>query len=253
MKDEADMGIDILTPSEIAAGEPGAAVVVSVNGSVVGIATGIAGTSTTLFQYTFGPGELATTFIPSGGGGGLNAISGVVQYYDGTDFQDRFGDPLPLLLTLDQTPPVASTPDLLPSSDSGTYDDDNETSIEQPTFAGVGEPGAKVQLRANNAIVGCTFVDSQGEWVITSAPLVIGDYSITVRLEDLAGNISTDSPSLDITITEDPLVERVENLEEGLTDLTELVGSHTHEYLTGQGKGHNNTVADTTPPTGSSG
>jgi hypothetical protein len=167
----------------------------------------VAETNGTIYEYPFQPGDLSTPFSLSGGGGGLYTVTSAVEVIDpaatGFPLQIYSDRSLPLLLTLDQTAPVANAPDLQPCSDAG-IDDDNQTYINQPTFQGTGEPGAKVQLKANGCIVGHTVVDSEGNWAVTSAPLVIGDYSITVRFEDLAGNYSEPSAPLEITITETP-------------------------------------------------
>ncbi len=192
LADFAAMGIDILTPSEVADGEPGAAVHVIVNGGAVGFATPIPGTNSTLFQYTFAPGELSTTFIPAGGGGGLNVVKAAVRIFDGQDAQanGRTQESSPLLLTLDQIAPDPSTPDMLASSDSGTLDDDNVTSKMAPAFQGTGEPNVKVRVFADGLLVGQSVVTSDGRWEITAEPLVDEVYEITTELEDLAGNIS---------------------------------------------------------------
>ena len=200
-------GIDILSPTEVADQEDGAAVEVFVNGNSVGYATPIPGTGDTLFEYTFEPGELSTTFIPARGGGGLNFVKAAVRMFDGQEDEEGDPDPEdartqlsePLLLTLDPTAPDASVPDMLDSSDSGNRNDDDVTNVTQPAFQGIAEAGAIVRVFANDVQVGQGVVgsdltdgayDQMGRWEVTIEPLVDGEYTITTEIEDLAGNIS---------------------------------------------------------------
>jgi len=214
--DFAAEGIDILTSTEAAAGDDGAAVDVYVNGVWVGYADVISGTFDKLFEFTFGGTDLSTTFIPVGGGGGLNFVQASVRIFDGQDTQQNGRTQLsePLLLILDQTAPAPGTPDLLPSSDSGTSGSDNITNVTQPAFYGLAEPNSTVLVLANNLLVGQgvvgtdatggTIDDGLGFWEVTVEPLKHGQYNITSRMEDLAGNLSDPSNPLQITIDTTP-------------------------------------------------
>ena len=196
LSDFAVMGIDILSPAEVTNGDPGAAVEVIVNGSAVGFATLIAGTNSTLFEYTFEPGELSTTFIPVPGGGGLNAVKAAVRVFDGQDApaNGRTSESAPLLLTLDTAAPNPSEPDMLASSDAGMSSTDNVTSKMNPAFRGTAEANAKVRILANNTIVGQGIVTADGRWEVTVEPLRDGSYQITTEIEDDAGNIGVWPP-----------------------------------------------------------
>ncbi|HBO45465.1 MAG TPA: hypothetical protein DD670_16345, partial [Planctomycetaceae bacterium] len=231
----AAAGIDILDPAEVAAGDPGAAVEVFVAGVPVGFATPIAGTGDTLFEYTFTAGELSTTFIPVGGGGGLNFVKAAVRIFDGQAAQadDRTLLSEPLLVTLDMTAPALSTPDLLASSDSGASNTDNITAIRQPAFQGVAEANTRVRVYANGVVVGEGTVGSDatdgtignglGLWEVTVEPLVDGAYTIQTRLEDLAGNLSGLSAGLLVTIDatppQRPTIDLVNSDDTGWSDL----------------------------------
>ncbi|MCO6453692.1 MAG: CHRD domain-containing protein [Pirellulaceae bacterium] len=233
LQDFADMGIDILTPTEIANGEPGAAVEVFANGSSVGFATQV-GALNTLFSFNFDPTGVAngswSQLIPINGGtavapanqGYFNIVTAAVRIFDGQANQatgrttmsaseDVHFDP--------NAPDVAlATIDLLNASDSGHTVGDNITNISQPAFAGVAEENTKIRLFANGELVGQSVVNSDrsngsvapfnndglGIWEITVEPLVDGDYDITIELEDVAGNVSPRSPVL-LTITVDTL------------------------------------------------
>jgi len=207
LADFANQGIDILTPAEVAANEPGAAVEVFVNGLAVGFAEPVAGTNNTLFAYTLAPGDLSTTFAPVGGGGGANQVTAAVRVFDGQTPQadGRTLAAEPLQVILDQTAPAApSAPDLLASSDTGDSATDDLTALAQPAFAGTAEAGATVRLFADGLPIGQTVAAPDGAWEITTEPLDDGTYTITAEAEDLAGNISPRSGGLALTIDTTP-------------------------------------------------
>ncbi|MFC3880800.1 Calx-beta domain-containing protein [Algoriphagus namhaensis] len=94
-----------------------------------------------------------------------------------------------------------STPDLVPSSDSGVSDSDNITNDNTPTFEGTALPNSTVTLNSNiDGNVGATTTDGSGNWSITSSTLSSGVHIITAIVTDLAGNSSPASPGLEITI-----------------------------------------------------
>ena len=194
-------GILILDAAQAAAGNiPGAAVEVLINGLPVGFATAIPGTAFTLFQYTCAPGDLSTTLIPVGGGGGLNIVAAAVRMFDGQvpNADGRTQECPPTYLVLDRTAPQGSLPDMLSSSDGGWSDRDNVTYLAQPAFQGTSEPGADVFIYAYDVdanetnLVGLAEVLTDGRWEITVEPLEHGDpeaeYWIYADYEDLAGN-----------------------------------------------------------------
>ncbi|MFG2938166.1 Ig-like domain-containing protein [Streptomyces sp. NPDC048282] len=117
----------------------------------------------------------------------------------------------PLLITLDTTAPRRPhAPDLLASSDTGDHRD-NITSMGKPAFQGRrAEPNTLVRLiadpagRDRPAVVGTDTVTSRGAYEVVSAPLDLGRYRFSVRLEDLAGNVGPASPPLRVTITKRP-------------------------------------------------
>ena len=157
-------GIDILTAAEAEAGlTPGAAVEVFVNGNSVGFAEPIAASGNTLFRYTFEPGELPVTDLDpeasfvADSGGWLHYVKGAVRIFDGQmdDARSR-PDPAtgrtqlsePLELVVDTVAPAASLPNLLASSDSGRFNDDNVTNITTPAFDGTAEHNAIIRVFA---------------------------------------------------------------------------------------------------------
>ncbi len=109
-----------------------------------------------------------------------------------------------LTVTIDTSIATPPAPNLEPSSDSfgpnGTSFDDitNDTT---PTFDGIAEANASVEVFSNVAgLLGTTTADAGGLWVFTSGPLTQGDHNITVRATDPAGNVSGMSAALMITI-----------------------------------------------------
>ena len=192
--DFANMGIDILTPAEVAANEPGAAVEVFVHGQSVGIANPVAGSNNTLFTFQFSAGDLSE---------GLNVVTAAVRIFDGQNAQQDGRSQMsePLLLTLDTTAPATpAAPDLLAASDTGMNDDDNVTAKMRPAFDGITEDNAKVRVKADGVVVGEGVATARGDWEVTVEPLDDGVYDITVEAEDLAGNVSSMSSALQVEI-----------------------------------------------------
>ncbi len=105
-----------------------------------------------------------------------------------------------LSVTIDITAPaVPPAPDLNAASDTGTSTTDNYTNDTTPTFDGTAEANSTVTLYSDAVLVGTTTATG-GAWTITSSALAAGVHSITVRATDAAGNQSTDSSALSITI-----------------------------------------------------
>ncbi|NQT12701.1 MAG: hypothetical protein HQ582_08130 [Planctomycetes bacterium] len=122
----------------------------------------------------------------------------------------------PLVLTVDNTAPAASIPDLLETSDSGVSNTDDITNVTAPAFRGVAEHNAIIRVFANGVMVGQGYVGSDGtettedttnpepdqigSWEVTIEPLKYGQYVIETEVEDLAGNISARSDPLTIVV-----------------------------------------------------
>ncbi|HYE86990.1 MAG TPA: Ig-like domain-containing protein [Vicinamibacterales bacterium] len=104
--------------------------------------------------------------------------------------------------TLDHTAPSApSTPDMTSGTDSGTSNIDNITSDDTPTFTGTAESGSTVALYDTD---GTTVLGSAtatgGNWSITASALSSGSHTITAKATDAAGNVSSASSGLAVTI-----------------------------------------------------
>ena len=136
------------------------------------------------------------------------------------EIEDRAGNLSPdflLDVQIDTVPP-ASTIDIIASSDSGMFDDDNVTNIQQIAFQGRGETNGIITLFAQKVdetgtpfgdlliigtgLVGSDFTDvqaeipeatdddGQGMWEITAEPLTDGVYDVYALIEDWADNHS---------------------------------------------------------------
>ena len=108
-----------------------------------------------------------------------------------------------LNVTIDITPPVVSTPSLLPPSDDGIQGD-NLTNDNTPTIGGsCDDYSSSIAIYAAQGENGSEFagkVDTfTGAWTATTAVLQDGAYEIGALATDLAGNVGK-SATLKITI-----------------------------------------------------
>ncbi|HTN11935.1 MAG TPA: Ig-like domain-containing protein, partial [Acetobacteraceae bacterium] len=102
---------------------------------------------------------------------------------------------------LDQQAPAAPPPAALaPGSDSGSSASDNITNATTPTLIGSAEAGATVTLYDGAAVLGTGIAGLDGAWSITSTVLAAGAHAFTTKATDIAGNTSTASPALAVTI-----------------------------------------------------
>ena len=94
-------------------------------------------------------------------------------------------------LTIDTTAPNQPTIDA-PS--------DTTFTINNPTITGTAEAESTVALLIGTAVIGTQPAGSDGSFAITSSPLFDNVYELTVTATDAAGNTSSASAGLDITI-----------------------------------------------------
>src|SRR5204863_7547601 len=103
-----------------------------------------------------------------------------------------------LVVTIDTTAPAApSAPDL--TTDSGSSSTDDLTNAAAGTYTGTAEVGSTVTLYDGTVSVG-SGVATSGSYTITSSALATGDHTLTATATDPAGNTSSDSGSLVVTI-----------------------------------------------------
>ena len=114
-----------------------------------------------------------------------------------------------LTISIDTAAPAApSTPDMAPSSDTGSSNSDNITGIRTPTFTGTAESGSTVELFAGSSLLGSTTADGSGHWSFTvGSDLPIGRHTIVSKASDAAGNQSSLSNALIIDIL--PMIDSV--------------------------------------------
>ena len=112
-----------------------------------------------------------------------------------------------LSITIDASAPaVPSIPDLVPSSDTGSSNEDNITGDTTPSFTGTADADITIELFAGSTSLGTTTADDDGNWNFTvENDLPIGSHSIRSKSADAAGNQSTLSNSLNINIL--PLID----------------------------------------------
>jgi len=108
-------------------------------------------------------------------------------------------------LIVDTTPPA--TPlipvDLAAVDDSGASSTDDITNVTTGSFsvaAGTVTPNEQVTLFADGIEVGTITAAADGSFVLPTTTLSDGDYDITYTVTDAAGNNSTASPELSITV-----------------------------------------------------
>jgi membrane-associated phospholipid phosphatase len=86
-------------------------------------------------------------------------------------------------------------------SDSGINNSDRITNVKTPIITGTGEAGSILTLLDGTQQIGQTTVGTDGNWQIaTAADLADGQHQLTATLTDLAGNTSSGSPVLALTI-----------------------------------------------------
>ncbi|MBI5855343.1 MAG: PQQ-dependent sugar dehydrogenase, partial [Nitrospirae bacterium] len=95
----------------------------------------------------------------------------------------RFSD---LFFTLDTTPPAPPTWDLAPGSDTEVLGD-QKTTEALVTVEGQAEPGALITLVE---LAWTTTAGPTGAFSLPAVPLVLGPNPFTIRVTDLAGNVS---------------------------------------------------------------
>ena len=107
-----------------------------------------------------------------------------------------------LTLLIDTVAPVSTpTPDLDAASDTGRSQTDNITYDSTPTFTGVVESLAKIEIFANGVSTGSMTAAVNGEYAYTvGTPMADGVYAITGQQTDLAGNVGPVSVPLSVTI-----------------------------------------------------
>ena len=158
---------DDSTPTVAGTGEPGATITVRDGAVTLCTAVVDASGNWSCTSTALGDGPHLVTTTATDPAGNTGPASSAVPF------------------TIDTTPaaaPVVSSP--APGS---------STNVNAPTFAGTGEPGARVTVTDGGTTLCTTVVDAAGNWSCTSALLADGPHSITAAQTDAAGNTSPQS------------------------------------------------------------
>ena len=150
-----------------------------------------------------------------------------------------------LSLSIDTSAPSApGVPDLASSSDTGTSNTDNNTNDNTPTLSATGgSTGDTITLSATNGTntVSCTYVVGSAT-NCTLPTLSDGAWTISSVVTDPAGNSSTSSSSLSITIDTNAVGGRIPDLnaasDTGVSSTDDITSDTTPTFsLTGQATG----------------
>src|SRR5690606_19552582 len=165
------------------------------------------GSTTLTFEYTVQAGDVSAD-LDYGDTGALMLNGGTIQDSYGNDAvlalpapgsAGSLGDNKALVIDT-QAPDAPSAPDLDAGSDTGTGNTDDITNDTTPTFTGTAEAGASVELFAGAESIGTATADGDGNWTVTSSELAEDTYNITATATDAAGNTSTASSALSLTV-----------------------------------------------------
>ncbi len=139
-----------------------------------------------------------------------------------TDSADNISSPLSVVaFMVDTTAPITSGAlDMIDASDSGSSNSDDITNDATPTFTGVCTDWNTVRLYDDGVSSGSSATCVSSAFSLTVGTLAGGSNSITFKETDPAGNTSTASSALDITIdTTSPTISEITPVPDG-TDTT---------------------------------
>ncbi|HET7880241.1 MAG TPA: Ig-like domain-containing protein, partial [Acetobacteraceae bacterium] len=105
-----------------------------------------------------------------------------------------------LAVTIDTVVVPPSAPDMTAATDKGVSNTDNITNDNRPIFTGTAEAAAQVTLPDGTTVIGTARASATGTYTITASVLADGTHSISASQVDVAGNISTASAPLSVTI-----------------------------------------------------
>lgn len=96
-------------------------------------------------------------------------------------------------------PSIPTVADLISSSDTGPFNNDNVTFDTTPTLTGAGSPGSTIHLLDGVTEIATTMVEANGAWTITTPALSDGVHSLATFATNQAGT-SQSSSALEVTI-----------------------------------------------------
>ncbi len=110
----------------------------------------------------------------------------------------------PLVITIDAVAPDAPSAPVLDSGSDSSTQGDFITSVATPAVTGTAEALSTIHLYSGGVSVGTATADGTGAWTITAGSLSDGVNTLTVSSVDDAGNTSSASGSLLLTIDTTP-------------------------------------------------
>jgi large repetitive protein len=177
-----DNTTSITTPVITGSGEAGATISVYDGATLLGTTTATADGSWTFTSPTLSNGAHPISTTGTDPAGNVSVATSA------------------LTLTIDTVAPAApSTAALTAASDSGVAGD-NLTGITTPSLIGTAQANATITIYRNGVSVGTVVADNTGAWSYTSTTLADGTVSFTTTSTDAAGNVSSLSDPLSITI-----------------------------------------------------
>jgi hypothetical protein len=122
-----------------------------------------------------------------------------------------------LEVEIDTENPVSAPTDLdlTTATDTGASSTDNITGDNTPDFTGKAEAGSTVKLTSDkDGDIGTAVANANGDWTITASKnLQSGIHAITAIAQDIAGNSSTASTALNVTIVPAPAAPAAPDLD----------------------------------------
>ena len=145
-----------------------------------------------------------------------------------TDIADNVSSPSAIkTIAIDKTAPSqTATPVLDTASDTGVSNSDGITNDNTPTIKGTAEANSTVSLYNGSTLVTTASADTSGAWSITTPTLLDGVHSFTTTATDKAGNVSTTSSALSVTI------DTVKPAMPSVTSITTDTGTSSSDGIT---------------------
>jgi hypothetical protein len=109
------------------------------------------------------------------------------------------GESAAIAFNIDTVAGAPATPDMTDATDTGTSSTDDVTRLSTPTFTGTAEDGSTVNILVDGVIRGSA-VANGGTYNVTTTAMANGIRSVTAQATDAAGNISTASAALSVTV-----------------------------------------------------
>ncbi|MEB3327767.1 MAG: Ig-like domain-containing protein, partial [Candidatus Sericytochromatia bacterium] len=164
----------------------------------------------------------------------------VVLTATATDAAGNTGPASPaLVLTLDRTAPAApGDMALVAGSDSGRQGDDR-TLTQQPFISGSAEAFAEVELfdGVGGPSLGKVYADSEGLWQLQTSKLAEGEHQIVAQATDVAGNVSTLSlpvvVTIDVTGPQDTVITGITEATDSGESAIDQLTNNTRPVLVG--------------------